>query len=299
MEQTLTFRDLVHAIESNREISGTINARDLFATDFATGGAFVGQDTLTAIVALRESSTIAGLGITSTVQPGGSKAAATIGSGATAYWLGETEPCPVSDIATGNVIATPKRVAARVRVSKQLLMQGGALFENALRADLRGAVGEKFDLAALQGIAGAGEPAGLFFRPEIPTLTFGGAATAAKIADFGRVIRDAKVIGQLAWIVSPTTAAKWRVTVGVAGVSTLFAVAESIAPVVESTFAIGDRVALGRWGDFWAHEFGAEIETNPFTRAEFGQVEVNINYLVDAAPLRAAAFVTSTDSGAQ
>mgnify|MGYP001233694572 CR=1 FL=1 len=300
LERT-SFRSLLKVARDNQISSGRIEARDLAATSHAKGGAHVPDSQPLGIIgALSEESLVAMLNPIATEQGEGNAVAPIVASGAVAEWLAENDAAPLVDLETHAVKLTPKRVGCAVRVSKQLLFQapGG---EEAVKRNLRQALGEAIDGAILGGSGSDGTPIGLLCNPAVPVaVTFGGAAQLADIEEFSKAVRNAKVSGPLTWCVSPATASKWR-QIPAFGDETpsLWSAAREIGTLHETTFAAENRVLLGDFRQLWVHTFHVEIVVDGYTRSLHNQVEIVANAYLDFAPLHGSAFARSGDAGNQ
>jgi HK97 family phage major capsid protein/HK97 family phage prohead protease len=80
---------------------------------------------------------------------------------AKAYWLGEGQDAQETGMDFGQITITPKTVAAYIDITRKLLNQSSPDAEMLVRNDLRDAVGEAIDIAAIYGTGTQYQPRGL------------------------------------------------------------------------------------------------------------------------------------------
>lgn len=94
-------------------------------------------------------------------------------AGAAAYWVGENSVITPSDLAFGQVQLTPKKVAALVKLSNELLSMSLPQAEAVVRRDLVEQISLAIDLAALRGTGANNQPLGIANTPGIQTVSLG------------------------------------------------------------------------------------------------------------------------------
>jgi HK97 family phage major capsid protein len=80
---------------------------------------------------------------------------------AKAYWLGEGQDAQETGMEFGQITLTPKTVAAYIDITRKLLNQSSPDAEMLVRNDLRDAVSEAIDIAAIYGTGTQYQPRGL------------------------------------------------------------------------------------------------------------------------------------------
>ena len=285
------------------------NVKTLNHTTFGSGGALVGTNLLTGsiIELLRNKPLVATMGAMSLTGLVGNIAIPRISGGATAYWLNETGSATGSDQAFEQLGLTPKRLVGRTGYTKELMNQTDLSVEALVRNDLTTVLALAKDLAAINGAGGA-EPLGILNQPSgLNSVTFGAAATRAKLIEFqSTVAADNASRGALAYMTTPASAAK-QMNIPETQYSTKFIWDGNIdqgtvvgRPAFSTNQVPGDKVIYGNWNDLiladWA---GIDVVVNPYTNDATGVVTITITLWSDVGVRHVVSFAVSTDSGAQ
>jgi len=184
--------------------------------NFSAGAATVGTVMQTLAETLRLQSIALRAGA-SLIEIKGNASVPKIATGATATWLTEIGQLSESALTFGAAMLTGHRLSCLLSVSSQLLAQSPQLAEFGLRRELPSAIGYALDVGVFSGIGASGEPIGLLNVSGFSTVTFSATATRAKLALFERTLGDNFAEGgALAWVSSPATREKLRVTDGLA-----------------------------------------------------------------------------------
>jgi len=246
-------------------------------------------------------------------------------AGATGAWLSEGAAMTPSAQTFGQVPLSPKRFGAATAYSRQLVVQSTIDVEAFVRMDLAAVTARGFDLAVIAGLGTGGQPTGILATSGIGTVTFGGAATWAKVLEFETTVATANAdYGNLAYLTTPATRGKWKAVPKTATTNTggylwqdsgfipvIPAAGSSptadMPPVgvvngyraVASTIVPTNRVIFGNFSDailgMW---IPLEIVVDPYSLSLNHQVRVVVNALGDVAVRHAASFCASTDTGA-
>jgi HK97 family phage major capsid protein len=209
----------------------------------------------------------------------------------------------------GGVAMTPHRAGASIRFSRQLMVQSSVDVEMFVRNDLAAALAVQHDYLILNGSGGV-QPIGVVNTSGIASVTFGGAATWAKITSFLKALTDANAdIGKLGWITSSAVRDKFLNTVKVASYPVylwedpLTSGADGrvcYLPAFVTNQVVGDKVLLANWMDavigFWS---GLDLVVDPFTSAATASINVTANSYFDVAIRHPESFCLSVDSGTQ
>lgn len=176
-------------------------------------------------------------------------------TGANVGWAGEVGEAADGGTAFGNVVLQPKRLTAFVDISKMLLAQDSIGVENAIRKDLINAINSKLEATILGKEAKtANKPAGMF-----------NGKTPTKVTDFEGIVglealvEEKNVLGDIAYIVSPSAKASFRnMMKGSKGTAQLAYIDSSLdgTPVYSTSnveakqFIVGDfsNLAIGQFG---------------------------------------------------
>jgi len=301
---------------------------DLAAGTGSLGGATVQTDVLASefieLLRARLISTMLGVRTMFGLQGNVSIPAQT--AGATGAWLTEGGPITPSAQTFGQVPLSPKRYGAATAYSRQLVVQSSIDVEAFVRMDLAAVTARGFDLAVIAGPGTGGAPTGILSTSGIGTVTFGGAATWAKVLEFETAVATANAdYGNLAYLSTPATRGKWKNIPKVAApantggflwqdsgfVPVMPAAGSSPTPdappiglvngyrAIASTIVPTNRVIFGNFSDailgMW---IPLEIVVDPYSLSLNHQVRVVVNALGDVAVRHAAAFAASTDTGA-
>ena len=234
-------------------------------------------------------------------------------TGATAYWVSESGSITQSNATFGQIGMKPRRLGASVPYSKQFLAQSGLSVDSFVRDDILGAFGVELDRVAING-AGATEPLGILNMASgdrATSVTFGAAATWAKVLEFETNVATANALGlpgaEYAYLTTPGTRGKWKAAVKVASQAVFLwengdmvngyqARATNQFPTSGTT----NQVIFGQFGQVVYGEWaGVDVTVDPYTSARTGQVNVTIQKFVDMVVRKGKAFAISTDSGAQ
>ena len=294
------------------------NRRDLNATGVATlGGNTIQTDVLggsfiellaTEVIAFR-------LGVRQLTGLVGDVAIPSGASGATAYWVAENAQTTPSQPTFGQVGLTPHRLSATTIVSKRLIAQSSIDAEGYVRRHLAETIARELDRAIFAGSGSDGQPTGILNTDNVGSVTFGAAASMAKLIEFETAIAAANALtGPLAYVVSPATRSKLRSApmIGSAFPRFLWENAEGVKivgsegmvngyrAVATNHLAIGNEVLFGNWQDAIVGSWdGLDIVVDPYTLADKHQLKITVNMLCDIAVRHPGSFCISSDSGAQ
>ncbi len=304
---------------TGRKPNGFFIPEDIFnpkaamqAGDGAKGGFTVGTDVLGSemIELLRNKTLVAKLGARQLSGLVGNVAIPRVTGGATAYWLSETGDATPSDQAFGQLGLTPHRLVGDTAYTKELLMQSSIPVESFIKDDLMRVLAIALDLAAINGSGSNGQPTGILNTTGIGAVTFGAAATWAKIVDFETQVADANAdFGALAYITTPSVRGKWKTATKIESSQYsdfLWGKGDGEFGEVNgykagvSKQVPGNKVLYGNFADLilasWA---GMDVVVDPYTLKKSGQIEITITQWADLAVRHAGSFCASSDSGAQ
>ncbi|MDR1335570.1 MAG: phage major capsid protein, partial [Tannerella sp.] len=193
-------------------------------------------------------------------------------SGSNVNWAGET--AAATDGAGGftSVSMSPKRLTARLDVSKQFLLQDSNDAEALLRSDLVRAVSEKLEATILGDAAGtATRPAGIFDLINPVTVT-----DFADVVDLESTLEGANVYGELSYLLNPSAKAYLRVTQKASGIGFIMEKNEvNGLPAHSSNGVLADGIVLGNWADYVIAQWGGiDLTVDPLTQADRGVVRL-------------------------
>jgi HK97 family phage major capsid protein/HK97 family phage prohead protease len=230
--------------------------------------------------------------------------------GATAYWVAENAQTTSSNPTFGQIGLTPHRLSAVTALGKMLLAQSSVDVEGLVREDLARVLAIAIDLAALAGAGNNDEPLGIVNTPGVGSVSFGAAATWAKILDFETQVSNANaLLGNLAYASTPATRAKLKAAAKIGSTFPVFMWEKGAAPgegeinsyrAVATKQIAGDLMIFGNWSDLIIADWiGMDVVVDPYTLADKHQVKTTINMLADVAVRHLGSFAVSSDSAAQ
>jgi len=281
-----------------------LSSRDLEAGVAAEGGNTVQTDLGSMIDILRNRMTVVNAGATLLSGLRGNVALPKQDGAATASWVDEEGSVSETAQSFAQVTLNPQRLSARTVYSDLLVRQSSIAIENFVRDDLMRVTAIELDRTALHGSGVAPEPTGIENQTGVNTVTFGAAATWAKILEFEELIAvDNADFGTMSWITTPevrgalkgaekaTNTAQfiWGSDNTVNGYRTFVTNQVASDKVVFGNFA---SLLIGSWGS-------QTVTVDPFSKAQTGQFVVTCSGFYDLAVRHGESFAISTDSGAQ
>lgn len=281
------------------------HSRDLSAGVATKGGYTVGTDVLgsSLVELLRNKALVSGLGVQTLSGLNGNVSIPKAEGGATSYWLDEAESVTNSDQDFGSITLTPKRLAGVTAYSKQLLSQSSISIESFVRDDLMRVLAIAKDLAALAGTGTDGEPLGILNTTGINTVTFGAAATFAKMVEFESTLgTDNADLGALSYLTTPAVRGALK-TKDVSTSTGQFVWSNDMVNgySANATNQMPDnKVIFGNWSDAMFGDWeGMDVVVDPYSLKKKGQIEIVIQLLTDFAVRNPVSFCASTDAGNQ
>lgn len=232
--------------------------------------------------------------------------------GITATWEGEVATVSASKNAIGNVDLTPIRLATKILVSTQNLMQTGGLIERMTLEDANRLMAITLEGAALTG-SGSGQPTGVLNWSGVNSVaigTDGGAPTWAKIIEMETGINVANAdSATLAYLFNAKTRGKLKNTVKVSGYPTYLmddsgnvnGYQSGMSNQLPSNLTKGTGTALSAaiFGDFsqlnifsWAF---ADLVVDRQSEAEAGYVKYVLNGFHNVLVRQPKAFAVCKD----
>jgi len=216
---------------------------------------------------------------------------------------------------------SPKRLAAFIQVSNQLMLQSSNSIDGYVRNWLLNAMAQSLETAAIKG-GGSNEPTGIIANANVNVTFAGGAASNATnpngaapvwadVVNLMKAVENANGNG-VAYLTNPLVKAKLQTTArqssGVEGnfiwpsggidlngynVQTTTLVPSNLAKGSSSTLSamiFGDfsKMAIASWG-------GMELTVDPYSGATAGLTNVVLNAYLDTNLLQPAAFAVCKD----
>lgn len=232
--------------------------------------------------------------------------------GVTATWEGEVDEVTNTKTAFGKIEMAPKRLAVSVLISLQNLMQSSFDMEMYTMGEIRKAIENEIDKAALVG-SGTGEPTGLLNAAGTNSVaigTNGGALTFAKAIDMEtEVFVDNANAAKMNYLSNSKVRGKAKQTVLESGQATYLLqnneingypyansnhipsnLTKGTSSGVCSAMIFGDfsKLVIGQWGFM-------DLSVDDKSRKKEGYIEVTANVYLDVAVLEPKAFTVCKD----
>ena len=221
----------------------------------------------------------------------------------------------------GKVSFSPKRLAAFIQVSNQLLRQSSNSIDAYVRNYLAQAMAQELEKAAIKG-GGTNEPTGIIGNADVNVIYAGGAASNstnangaavvwADVVNAMKAVESANAMGQ-AYLTNPLVKAALQTTARQAsgvegnfilqsGAGELNGYPMAVTTNVPSNLAKGaasdlsamifgdfSKLAIASWG-------GMELTVDPFSGATAGLTNMVLNAYMDVNLLQPAAFAVCKD----
>lgn len=299
--------------------------RDLNVTTAGQGGDFVQTSIVTPIIEiLRNKMVTSKLGVQTLSGLQGNIAIPRQTGAATAYSLAESAVLTLSTQTINQVGLTPHRLGTTNIYTKQLLLQSSVDVENFMRDDMMKVMAIMIDNLVLNGTGAASQPTGICQQTGISAVTFGAAATWAKVIAFESALANLNAdVGRMAYLVDPATRGTWKSAVKVTGYPSFLwenavpAAYSGVAPdygqgtrgpdgmvngypAVATNQVLNSKCLFGNFEDailaMWG---GFDVVVNPYTLDTAAEVRITVNTFIDVAIRHAQSFCLSTDSANQ
>lgn len=236
-------------------------------------------------------------------------------------WLGESGTVTESNLTVGRVALSPRTIRAKQSLTKQLIRQSNSVdAEMLVRNDLANDMALEIDRAALHGTGAANQPLGLASQAGVNVVAIGangGALTYDHLIEMEKEIAiDNAEASAMHFLSSPEVRAKYR-KMAPLGATTgepvwrggftgeLYAypahVSNQIAKnLVKGTSTDCHAVFFGAWNNLYIGEWGVlEVEVDPYTRADQGEVVIRTFHMVGIAVRYPEAFSVILDARPQ
>jgi len=232
---------------------------------------------------------------------------ARIGTGTTAYWVGEVAETG-SDITTSSLDLdllqfAAKTVGVNQGVTRRMMHQTSLDVEAIVRQDIFASLADAIDLAALAGTGSGNQPTGVMYTANVNTEEIATEATPlwADIVNMETAVATDKALsGALAYICHPTAVGNMKQTLKASGVSgyilengqingyPYYSTGNALKGAVKSLiFGNWTELMVGMWG-------GIELLTDPYTYSRKGIVSVTAFQDIDVQLRHPESFCYNT-----
>lgn len=284
--------------------------RDMSVGTPDSGGYTVAEniDTANMVPLLRNASHVISLGARTMAGLTGDVSIPRVLTGSVVYWVSENGTITSSSPTFGQIKMRPRRLGGRVKITKQLAAQSSLDVENFVRTDIFDAFAVELDRVAINGAGGA-EPLGILnlaSSDRSTSVTFGGAATLAKVCEFETNVSTSNALSSPAFLTTPATRGKWKALAKFSGGGVgIWNTDEDVIGYrgrVTAQFPstpTANQVIFGDFGQVFIGEWtGNDVVIDPFTAAATGEVWITIQKIVDLVIRPGKSFAISTDTGA-
>jgi hypothetical protein len=283
------------------------SVRDMQATVFQSGGAFVQADLHPAIELLRNHVVSIPLGAQVVTGLQGNAFFPRVTSNVNPQMLGEIAQVNLSDFGLDQLAFGPMRACASVNISRQLLVQTGDGAEDLVRREITEAIGVQMDRMILKGQGGKDEPTGIMNTAGIGSVVYGGAASWANVLLSEKSLGDQNAdIGALGWAISTGTRNKWKQESRISATNYPSFIMEAGRvndyPALATTqLSDTDQTLFGRWDDLYILIWGDGFDfiVDRYTSASVGKTVVHCAFWFNVLLRHPQSFCISADSGAQ
>ncbi len=227
--------------------------------------------------------------------------------GAVVEWIGEDEATTKTDPSFTKVQMTPKTVACRTEVSRNMITQSSPEIEQLIREQMAAEIAVDVDRVAIRG-GGSNEPTGII-GTSTNTVDFAGEVSWSKVLSMVELCEVAKEFNGNAFILGATLKHALRTTVRVAGTDSRFIMesANTLADYPAFTtglvnedgspfdtgFIFGNfrKLMIGIWGQ------GFDFLVNPYESTAYskGNIQLRAMMSLDVAVRNGPSFTVANN----
>jgi len=233
--------------------------------------------------------------------------------GVTATWEGEVDEVGNTKTALGKIEMKPKRLSVSVLVSLQNLMQSSFDMEVYTMNEIRKAIENEIDKAALTGASGGDSPVGVLNTSGVNTVAMG---TNGAVPSFAKMVElETEVFvdnangARMAYVSNSKVRGKSKTTVLESGQATYLLQNNEINgyPFVNSNHipsnltkgtasSVCSAIIFGDWSQLVVGQWGfMDISVDDKSRKKEGYVEITANVYLDVAVKQPTAFAVCKD----
>ena len=227
-----------------------------------------------------------------------------------AAWNTETGTADETTPIIKELNASPNRLAAYTKFSRQALLQPVMAIENMVREQLLGAEARAVNQAAINGAGTGNTPEGILINSDVNTITSGGTLTRAHLIEMRKAIQNSNADkGTLRYLTNPAVEAYLNGLLVDAGSGQfvwptdtpdrLMGYNANTTTLMPSNLGSGTDEGSLIFGDFsklWIMNWGGRsISVDPYTSLKNAQVEVVLDSYYDIKVVEPKAFSIITD----
>ena len=225
-----------------------------------------------------------------------------------ATWNSETGTADETTPIIKELTASPNRLAAYTKFSRQALIQPVVAIEKMVRDQLLGAEARAVQYAAINGSGTGNTPEGILNNSDVNTITTGGTLTRAHLIEMRKAIQSLNADkGTLCYLTNPDVEAYLNNLLVDAGSGNFVwdtaqtdrlmgysAKTSTLMPNDLSTSKSG--VIFGDWSKLFIMQWGGRsISVDPYTSLKNAQVEVVLDSYYDIKVVQPEAFSIAVD----
>ena len=227
-----------------------------------------------------------------------------------ATWATETATATETTPILREETASPNRLAAYTKFSRQALLQPVMAIENMVREQLLGAEARAVQTAAVNGAGTGSTPEGILVNGSVNTVTTGGTLTRAHLIEMRKLIQTSNADkGTLRYLTNPDVEAYLNGLLVDAGSGQfvwptdspdkLMGYQAATSTLMPNNLGVGtDKSSLifGDWSKLWIMQWGGRsISVDPYTSLKEAQVEVVLDSYYDIKVVEPKAFSIALD----
>ena len=227
-----------------------------------------------------------------------------------ASWNSETGAADETTPILSELTASPNRLAAYTKFSRQALIQPVVAIENMVREQLLGAEARAVQYAAINGSGTGNTPEGILNNAGVNTVTSGGTLTRAHLIELRKQIQSANADkGTMKYLTNPDVEAYLNNLLVDAGsgnfvwdaaqTDRLMGYDARTSTLMPNDLGAGtdkSSMIFGDWSKLWIMSWGGRsISVDPYTSLKNAQVEVVLDSYYDIKVVQPEAFSIVTD----
>ena len=225
-----------------------------------------------------------------------------------ATWATETATATETTPILREETASPNRLAAYTKFSRQALLQPVMAVENMVREQLLGAEARAVQTAAINGAGTGSTPEGILVNAAVNTVTTGGTLTRAHLIEMRKLIQSSNADkGTLRYLTNPDVEAYLNGLLVDAGSGQfvwptdapdkLMGYQAATSTLMPNTLsATKSGMIFGDWSKLWIMQWGGRsISVDPYTSLKEAQVEVVLDSYYDIKVVEPKAFSIAVD----
>jgi len=228
-----------------------------------------------------------------------------------ATWATETATATETTPILREETASPNRLAAYTKFSRQALLQPVMAIENMVREQLLGAEARAVQTAAINGPGTGSTPEGILVNGSVNTVTTGGTLTRAHLIAMRKLIQTSNADkGTLRYLTNPDVEAYLNSLLVDAGSGQfvwptdspdkLMGYQAATSTLMPNDLTVSNSgMIFGDWSKLWIMQWGGRsISVDPYTSLKEAQVEVVLDSYYDIKVVEPKAFSIAIDIAA-